>query len=73
MGTLKVGDLVITKEDNRVGCLIEIKKQRWAGICAKILFFDVGTTNWKKIENIRLLDKTDKKVYNEFRDQTKDN
>ena len=73
MDTLKVGDLVITKEDNRVGCLIEIKKQRWAGICAKILFFDVGTTNWKKIENIRLLDKTDKKVYNEFRVQTKDN
>tara|TARA_R100001460_G_scaffold22231_2_gene45198 strand:+ start:417 stop:638 length:222 start_codon:yes stop_codon:yes gene_type:complete len=72
MDTLKVGDLVITKEDNRVGCLIEIKKQRWAGICAKILFFDVGTTNWKKIENIRLLDKTDKKVYNEFRVQTKD-
>jgi len=72
MDTLKVGDLVITKEDNRVGCLIEIKKQRWAGICAKILFFDIGTTNWKKIENIRLLDKTDKKVYNEFRVQTKD-
>ena len=70
---MKTGDLVITKRDNRVGCLIEIKKQRWAGICAKILFFDVGTTNWKKIENIRLLDKTDKKVYNEFRDQTKDN
>ena len=73
MDTLKVGDLVITKDDNRVGCLIEIKKQRWAGLCAKILFFDVGTTNWKKIENIRLLDKTDKKVYNEFRVQTKDN
>ena len=72
MDTVKTGDLVITKEDNRVGCLIEIKKQRWAGICAKILFFDVGTTNWKKIENIRLLDKTDKKVYNEFRVQTKD-
>ena len=73
MDTLKVGDLVITKEDHRIGCLIEIKKQRWAGLCAKILFFDVGTTNWKKIENIRLLDKTDKKVYNEFRVQTKDN
>jgi len=73
MGTVKTGDLVITKRDNRVGCLIEIKKQRWAGICAKILFFDIGTTNWKKIENIRLLDKTDKKVYNEFRVQTKDN
>ncbi len=72
MDTLKVGDLVITKDDNRVGCLIEIKKQRWAGICAKILFFDIGTTNWKKIENIRLLDKTDKKVYNDFRVQTKD-
>ena len=72
MDTLKVGDLVITKDDNRVGCLIEIKKQRWAGICAKILFFDIVTTNWKKIENIRLLDKTDKKVYNDFRVQTKD-
>ena len=73
MDTLKVGDLVITKEDNRVGCLIEIKKQRWAGICAKILFFDVGTTKWKKIENIRLFDKTDREVYNESRVQTKDN
>jgi len=71
MDTLKVGDLVITKDDNRVGCLIEIKKQRWAGICAKILFFDVGTTNWKKIENIRLLDKTDREVYNGRRLKTK--
>jgi hypothetical protein len=73
MGTVKTGDLVITKRDNRVGCLIEIKKQRWAGICAKILFFDVGTTKWKKIENIRLFDKTDREVYNESRVQTKDN
>jgi hypothetical protein len=72
MGTVKTGDLVITKEDNRVGCLIEIKKQRWAGICAKILFFDVGTTKWKKIDNIRLLDKTEREVYNEYRLKTKD-
>ena len=69
---MKTGDLVITKEDNRVGCLIEIKKQRWAGICAKILFFDVGTTKWKKIDNIRLLDKTEREVYNEYRLKTKD-
>ena len=73
MDTLKGGDLVITKDDNRVGCLIEIKKQRWAGLCAKVLFFEIGTTKWKKIEKLRLLDKTDKKVYNEFRVQTKDN
>ena len=68
---MKTGDLVITKDDNRVGCLIEIKKQRWAGICAKILFFDVGTTKWKKIEKIRLFDKTEREVYNERRLETK--
>ena len=69
---MKTGDLVITKEDKRIGCLIEIKKQRWAGVCAKILFFDVGTTKWKKIENIKPLDKTDREVYNGYRVQTKD-
>jgi len=73
MDTLKVGDLVITKEDHRIGCVLKIKKQRWAGLCAKVLFFEIGTTKWKKIEKLRLLDKTDKKVYNEFRVQTKDN
>ena len=52
---------------------MEIKKQRWAGICAKILFFDVGTTKWKKIENIRLLDKTEREVYNGRRLKTKIN
>ena len=72
MGTLKVGDLVITKEDRRIGCVLEIKKQRWAGLCAKVLFFEIGTTKWKKIEKLRLLDKTDKKVYNGCRVQTKD-
>ena len=51
--------------------MIEIKKQRWAGICAKILFFDIGTTKWKKIEHIRLLDKTDREVYNGRRLKTK--
>jgi len=72
MGSVKVGDLVITKLSNRVGCIIEIKKQPWAGICAKVLFFDIGTTKWKKIENIKLLDKTDRGVYNGYRVQTKD-
>ena len=50
---MKVGDLVITKLDNRVGCVLEIKKQPWAGLCAKVLMFDIGTTKWKKIDNIR--------------------
>ena len=69
---MKVGDLVITKLDNRVGCVLEIKKQPWAGLCAKVLMFDIGTTKWKKIDNIRPLDKTDRGVYNGYRVQTKD-
>ena len=72
MDAVKVGDLVTTKLDSRVGCIIEIKKQRWAGICAKVLFFDIGTTKWEKIESIKLLDKTDREVYNGYRVQTKD-
>ena len=72
MDAVKVGDLVTTKLGSRVGCIIEIKKQRWAGICAKVLFFDIGTTKWMKIENIKLLDKTDRGVYNGYRVQTKD-
>ena len=68
---MKVGDLVITKLDSRVGCIVEIKKQPWAGLCAKVLMFDVGTTKWKKIDNIRPLDKAERRGYNGRRFKTK--
>jgi hypothetical protein len=29
---MDIGDLVITKTNRHVGCIIDIKKQRWAGI-----------------------------------------
>ena len=57
---MKIGDLVITKTHRHVGCIIDIKKQRWTGICAKVLFFKSGKQGWRKMGNLEPLDKRSK-------------
>jgi hypothetical protein len=54
---MDIGDLVITKTNRHVGCIIDIKKQRWAGICAKVLFFRTGEQKWRKMDNLEPLDR----------------
>jgi len=68
---MKIGDLVITKTHRHVGCIIDIKKQRWAGICAKVLFFKSGKQGWRKMGNLEPLDKIHKEGYNGFTSQEK--
>jgi len=68
---MKIGDLVITKTHRHVGCIIDIKKQRWAGICAKVLFFKSGKQGWRKMGNLEPLDKIHKEGYNGFTSRTK--
>jgi len=54
---MQIGDLVITKTNRHVGCIIDIRKQRWAGICAKVLFFHSGKERWRRMDNLEPLDK----------------
>ena len=74
---MKIGDLVITKTknmyttDRHVGCIIDIKKQKWAGVCAKILFFKSGKKEWRKMGNLEPLDKIHKEGYNGFTSREK--
>ena len=68
---MKIGDLVITKTHRHVGCIIDIKKQRWAGICAKVLFFKSGKQGWRKMGNLEPLDKIHEEGYNGFTTRTK--
>ena len=56
---MKIGDLVVTKTHRHVGCIIDIKKQKWAGICAKVLIFEMGE-KWIKIDQLQLFDKGSK-------------
>ena len=57
---MKIGDLVVTKTHRHVGCIIDIKKQKWAGICAKVLFFKSGIQKWRKLDNLEPFDKGSK-------------
>ena len=68
---MKIGDLVITKTNRHVGCIIDIKKQKWAGICAKVLLFHTAHKRWIKIIDLEPLDKIHEEGYNGFTTRTK--
>jgi len=67
---MKVGDLVKIKSSGLIGCVTKIKYQPLAGLCVKILIFEMGE-KWIKIDQLRLFDKTDREVYNGRRFKTK--